>query len=492
MDGTASDEDRSMSPEPGAQGTPKAAVSRAERIALVAAAAALSAWALDSAGATVAVPEIQSSLGLTITASQWILNLPMLALAGLVTLGGWLGDRSGRVRMFRIGFGVFIASAAAALIAGLAASTGVLFAARFVEGVGAAIFIPASTALLIDTYPPEARGGANGRVFAISMAVTTVGPLLAGLLVQGVGWPWAFLPGMVLAVVGLVALGRIDVPLPDRTGAPRVDWVGAVLLFLTVATLIDGLMQAGADGLTAPSVVGAIVFGLLVAAAWVAWELRSKAPLLDPRVVANRAVLLAIIVVLMRFLPSVLGGAFLARYVQQVLDFSPTLTGVAMMPSTIATFLVAGVAGKMLDRAGIRPPIVIGMGALVLACGAYAIGYANEAYLALAVGLVLNGIGLAYSNNVQPYSISSVEPARRGAIAGILPLAGQFGNAMWLAVLTAALVALGGSGDAASVQITALPIIGWAAVVAMLVATGVALMLTRAPAPRASAAEAKA
>jgi MFS family permease len=460
---------------------PDAAV---RRLAMIAAAAALSAWALDSAGATVAVPVIQTSLGISITASQWVLNLPLLAVAGLVTLGGWTGDRRGRVPMFMLGLVVFGAGAVGAIVSGIVEAPTLLFIARFIEGVGAAVFIPASTALLIDVYPPDQRGGATGRTFAITMVVTTFGPVLAGILVQGVGWPWVFAPGLIAATVALVALARVRVPAAAR-GTGRVDVVGAVLLFFTVATLIDGFMQAGADGLTAPNVIGAVGFGLLLGLGWIVWELRAKSPLLDPRVVRNRAVLLAVIVSFMRFLPAVLGGAFLARYVQEVLAFSPTVTGLALMPSTIATFLVAGAAGKLLDRAGIRPPITVAMGCFVAACATFAIGYANQSYLVLAVGMVLGGLGLAFSNVAQPYSLSAVEPAKRGAIAGVLPLAGQLGNAVWLAVLTALLVALGGSADPAAGQVAALPTMAWAGAAAMLVTAVVVLGLAagRRPVP---------
>ncbi len=446
------------------------------RLAMIAAAAALSAWALDSAGATVAVPVIQTSLGISITASQWVLNLPLLAVAGLVTLGGWLGDRRGRVPMFALGLIVFAVGSVGAVASGILAAPTLLFLARFVEGIGAAIFIPASTAFLIDVYPPDQRGSATGRTFAITMVVTTFGPILAGALVQSIGWQWVFLPGVIAAAIAFVALLRVGRPATAAApGGARVDVVGAVLLFLAVATLIDGLMQAGVDGLTAPSVIGAVGFGLVLGAAWVVWELRSKAPLLDPRVVRSRPVLLALIVSLMRFLPAVLGGAFLARYVQEVLGFSPTVTGLALMPGTIATFLVAGAAGKLLDRVGIRPPMAAAMAAFVAACAVYAIGYGSESYLILAVGIVLGGVGLAFSNTNQPYAISAVEPERRGAIAGILPLAGQFGNALWLAVLTAALVALGGTDASGGGQVTALPTMAWASAGAMLV-TGVVVL----------------
>jgi MFS family permease len=449
-----------------------------QKVAMVAAAAALSAWALDTAGTTVALPTIQASLGISVTASQWVLNLGFLALAGLVSVGGFLGDRKGRIRIFTTGLVIFIAGSVGALASGLLGATTLLFVSRFVEGAGAALFIPASTALLIDVYPPDQRGAATGRVFAISMGITALGPIIAGILVGSIGWAWVYVPGMLAALVGLSRLRGLKLPariIP--VDAPGLDIVGAVLLFFAVATLIDGFMQAGVDGLTAPNVLAALGFGLLLGIGWVVWELRHPAPLLNPRVARNRAVALALVLVFMRFLPSTLGGPFLARYVQEVLGFAPSITGFAMLPATVAMVLVAGAAGKLLDRIGIRRPTFIAMAALTSSAALYAMGYAQQSYLLLGIGMALGGVGLAFSNTAQPHAISSVPAEERGAIAGLMPLAGQFGTALWLAVLTAALVALGGTADPVQAQLTALPQMGWATVAAMVVTWVIAMAL---------------
>ena len=201
--------------------------------------------------------------------------------------------------------------------------------------------------------------------------------------------------------------------------------------------------------------------------------------MLDPRVVRNVAVLLALVVSFMRFLPSTLGGVFMARYVQEVLGFSPTVAGVALIPGMVATFLLAGAAGKLFDRLGIRPPVVVAVAALAASAALYAVGYGQESYVILAVGLVVGGVGLAFSNVTTPNAVGSVEPERRGAIAALMPLAGQFATALWLAVITALLVSLGGTANPAQAQVDALPTIGWLATGALLVTLAVVLVLTR-------------
>ena len=252
-------------------------------------------------------------------------------------------------------------------------SSTLLFVARFIAGVGAALFVPAGTALLVDVFPPAQRGAATGKAFAITMGITALGPIIAGLLVQSAGWAWVFVPGMVTAVIALVQLRRLDLPKREvPADAPKLDIVGAVLLFLAVATLIDGFMQAGADGLTSPTVLGAIGSGLVIAVIWLVWEVRHPAPLVNPRVARNRAVALALVVIFIRFLPSTLGGVFLARYVQEVLGFAPGITGFALLPATLSMVVVSGAAGKLLDRMGIRRPVAIAMAALIASAALYA------------------------------------------------------------------------------------------------------------------------
>ena len=311
------------------------------------------------------------------------------------------------------------------------------------------------------------------------MGVTALGPIIAGLLVGSIGWAWVYLPGMLAA---LLALSRLrGIKLPARlvpADAPGLDVVGAVLLFLAVATLIDGFMQAGVDGLTAPNVLAALGFGLLLGVGWIAWELRHPAPLLNPRVARNRAVALALVLVFMRFLPATLGGPFLARYVQEVLGFSPSITGFAMLPATVAMVLVAGAAGKLLDRIGVRRPTFIAMAALTGSAALYAIGLRAAELPAPCASAWRSAVWVLRSPTPRSRTPSARCAAdERGAIAGLMPLAGQFGTALWLAVLTAALVALGGTADPVQAQLTALPQMGWATVVMMLVTWVVAMAL---------------
>ena len=185
---------------------PDAAV---KRMAVLAAAAGLSAWAIDMAATQVALPSMQTSLGISVTASQWILNITLIVLAGLVTVGGALGDRTGRLRIFRLGMLLIFAGAALTFAGGLLDGFGIVMAGRVIEGVGAACSLPASAAVLLDVFPRAERGAAQGRMMVIAMTVTAFAPTVIGVIIQTLSWPYAYLLTAAAAVITLSLLARL-------------------------------------------------------------------------------------------------------------------------------------------------------------------------------------------------------------------------------------------------------------------------------------------
>jgi MFS transporter, DHA2 family, methylenomycin A resistance protein len=163
--------------------------SKFERLALIAASMGMLGYSLDTAATQVGLPAIQASLQLTAVASQWVFNLPIMIIAALVGVGGWLGDRKGRLRFFLLGLIIFALATVGAIISGLINSTALLMASRALSGIGVAIFLPATSALVVEIYPLEQRGKALGTIFSITMLVTALGPKLAGFIVERFGWP---------------------------------------------------------------------------------------------------------------------------------------------------------------------------------------------------------------------------------------------------------------------------------------------------------------
>src|SRR5512136_1683147 len=438
-----------------------------KRLAVFTAAAGLSTWAIDSAATQVGLPSMQTALGISVTDSQWILNLTLMILAGMVTVGGALGDRVGRMRMFRLGILLVIAGAAITFAGGLINQFIVVLAGRALEGLGSAFFLPASTALLLDVFPQAERGGAQGRMMMISMAVTAFAPTVIGVVIQALTWPYAYLLTIASAAVTLFLAARVTY-MQAQPPAKPFDYASSVLVFLTVALLITGIMRGGIDGLTAPSVLLLLGAGLVTGVLLVVTSLRKQYPLIQFRVLQIRNVAIAVAVSFLRFLPSILMGAFVARYAQQVLGLSPTVTGLLMILPVLAQVFAAPIAGRMLDKGGPRQPVSLGVGLLAVGLVILAFGFPAQNIWLVLMGTIVGGAGFAFTNPVQMAALSQTPLEQRGMLAGIFPLAGQFGTALFVALLTAGLnILMGnylaanpGASDAAA-QASALGTLSW-------------------------------
>ena len=456
-----------------------------KRFAVFAAAAGLSTWAIDMAATQVGLPSQQAALGISVTASQWILNLTLMIVAGLVTMGGALGDRIGRVRIFRLGIIVIAAGAGITFLGGLMDQYPIILIGRGVEGVGAALFLPASMALLLDVFPMAERGGAQGQMMVISMAVTAFAPTVIGLIIQAVAWPFAYLLTLVSAGVTLLLLGQVKYEQKMAKPTP-FDYSGSVLIFLAVSLLTIGIMQAGTAGLTSPSVLITVGAGLVLGIVLVILSLRKQYPLIQFRVMQIPSVAIAVFVSLMRFLPSVLMGAFVARYVQQVLGLSPTVAGLLMILPVLAQVVAAPAAGRMLDKGGARTPVSLGIVLLVAGLVFLAFGFPAESLALILIGTIVGGAGFSFTNPVQMAALSETPLEQRGMLAGIFPLAGNFGTALWVALLTAGMgslmssyVANNAGATEAAAQASALGTLAWIGVAVTLVTLFVALKLRK-------------
>ncbi len=456
-----------------------------KRFAVLTAAAGLSTWAIDMAATQVGLPSMQTALGVSVTSSQWILNLTLMILAGVVTVGGALGDRLGRMRIFRLGIYGVIAGALITFGGGLVGSFPVVLVGRGLEGLAVGLFLPASTALLLDVFPLNERGGAQGKMMMISMAITAFAPTLIGVIIQVVAWPFAYL---LTALAGLVSVFlAAKVKYEQKIAQPRpFDVAGSVLLFLAVTLLTVGIMQAGESGLGSPSVLLLVGAGLLVGVLLVFTSLRKENPLIQFRLFQIGTVSIALFIVLMRFLPNVLMGAFVARFVQQALGLSPTVTGLLMILPVLMQVVVAPIGGKMLDQGGARKPVTLGVALLAGGLVLLAFGFQAQNLWLVFFATILGGAGFSFTNPVQMAALSATPLEQRGMLAGILPLAGNFGTALWVALLTAGMSSLmasyvaknPGAAEAAALS-NALSILAWVGLALTLVILVVALKLPK-------------
>jgi EmrB/QacA subfamily drug resistance transporter len=310
---------------------------------------------IDATVVNVALPALGRDLHAGFSGLQWTINSYTLTLAALILLGGSLGDRYGRRRVFVVGVVWF---ALASALCALAPNIGALIAARALQGIGGAMLTPGSLAMISASFVPDDRARAIGAWSGFGGIASAVGPFLGGYLVAGPGWRWIFLINLPLAAV-VVVIARRHVPESlDPDAAPRLDALGAVLGALGLGGVTYALIAAGA-GWSASVIISAVV-GVAALFGFVATEHRSAHPMLPPKIFANRQFTAANIVTFAVY--AALGGVFffLVVNLQVVAGFSPMLAGTALLPVTVIMLLLSARSGALAARIGPRLPMTLG------------------------------------------------------------------------------------------------------------------------------------
>ena len=312
---------------------------------------------MDGTVVNVALPAIQRSLDASGADAQWVIEAYALFLAALLLVGGALGDRFGRKRVFLVGAAVFtLASAGCAAAHGI----GQLVAARAVQGIGAALLVPGSLALLGANFPQAERGRAIGTWSAFSGITAAVGPVVGGFLVDRFSWHWAFLLNIPFGVL-LIAACAAKVP-ESRGDAAQgpVDLLGACTATIGLAGLVFALIEAPARGWGAAPVLAAGLAGLAGVAGFVAWEARARGPMLPLHLFRDRNFSGANLLTLLLY--AALGGAlyFVPLNLIQVQGWGATAAGAALLPFVAIMFALSRWAGALVDAVGARRPLVAG------------------------------------------------------------------------------------------------------------------------------------
>ncbi|WP_330265489.1 MFS transporter [Streptomyces griseorubiginosus] len=309
---------------------------------------------LDSTVVNVALPRIGRDLDADLAALQWTVNAYLLTLAGLILLGGSLGDRYGRRKVFVLGVVWF---AAASLLCGLAPNAGVLVAARALQGVGGALLTPGSLALIQASFHPDDRGRAVGLWSGFGGIGAAVGPFVGGWLVDGPGWRWVFLLNVPLALVcAPIALRHVPESGDGRTHT-RFDVLGAVLGALALALVTYALIEARSGSLV---VAVSAVAGVAAGVAFVSVEKRRPDPMMPLGIFASRQFTAVNLVTLCVY--AAFGGFFFlaALQLQVVVGWSALQAGTALLPTTALMLLFSARSGALADRIGPRVPLTVG------------------------------------------------------------------------------------------------------------------------------------
>jgi EmrB/QacA subfamily drug resistance transporter len=397
---------------------------------------------LDATAVNVALPSIGADLGSTMSGLQWTVTGYTLALAALILLGGALGDRYGRRRVFVIGVVWF---AAASLLCGLAASTGQLVAARVLQGVGGALLTPGSLAIIQSSFRPGDRSRAIGLWSALGGVAGLLGPTFGGVLVDAVSWRWVFGVNAPLAVLTLLAVRHVPES-RDPAAAGRFDVAGAALGALTLAGLTYALIAAGGAHAGTPTLVAGVL-GVAAGVAFVVRERRVPHPMLPPRIFADRQFTGANLATLAVY--AALGGGlfFLVLQLQTVLGYPATRAGAAMLPTTLALTLLSARAGALAQRIGPRVPMTVGP--LVAATGLVALLIGVRAghsyWTGVLPGLLLLGLGMSLVVAPLTATVLGAAPdALVGVASGVNNAVARAANLLAVAALP---VVVGLSGD---------------------------------------------
>jgi EmrB/QacA subfamily drug resistance transporter len=373
---------------------------------------------LDSTVVNVALPHIGEDLDTGVGGLQWVINGYLLAVSALILLGGSLGDRFGRKRIFQLGIIVF---AAGSVLCAVAPTAVMLVVARVIQGVGGALLTPGSLAILEASFRPSERMKAIGAWSGLSGVASAIGPFLGGWLVDAASWRWIFLINLPLAVVVVVVTARHVPESFDPHAAHHVDLPGAGLIAVALGGVSWGLIGAGSKGWSAPTVWGALVVGAASFVGFVVVERRSPQPMVPPSLFSSAQFRAANLVTAAVY--AGLGGVFflLVIQLQNVLGYSAIQAGAATLPITALMLTLSARSGALAARIG--PRLQMTVGPLLVAAGALLLTRvdAGATYLGAVLPAVLV-IGLGLATAVAPLTataMSSAEDRYAGVASGV-------------------------------------------------------------------------
>jgi len=452
-----------------------AAVPRRRGLGVVLAAVGIPTFmvTLDNLVVTNALPVIKSQLGASLSDLQWFVNAYTLAFAALLLTAAAIGDRLGRRRVFLAGIALFtLASAACAL----ASEPWMLIGARAIQGIGAAAVMPLSLTLLAGAVPEKLRSAAIGIWGGISGLGIAVGPVVGGAVVDGLNWQWIFWLNVPIGAIAVVLAARV---LTESRGAAKpLDLVGLVLATSGVLSVVWGVVHGADDGWTSAGVLGSLVAGGVLLAAFLGWERRTPAPMLPLRLFSVRS-FSVVNVVAFTFAVGVFGAVFLlAQFFQVVQGYTPFQSGVRTLPWTAAPLVVAPIAGLIVDRVGPRTLIVAGQALLAVGLGWIAlITTATTQYGDMVAPFVLAGIGMGLTFAPSASVVmAGASDADRGVASGTNNTIREVGVAMGVAVL-ASVFASSGSYESPTQYAAGLVPAVWTGAAIVAAGTLVALLL---------------
>jgi len=420
--------------------------------------------ALDTLVVSTALSTIRVDLGASVEQLEWTVNAYNLSFAVLLITAAALGDRYGRRNLYAAGLGLFTAASAACA---LAPDVGWLIVARAVQGAGAALLLPLGLALLSAAFPPERRGTAIGIFSAITGLSVASGPLVGGAVVEGIAWEWIF---WLNVPIGLLAIPLVLTRMEESVGPDTaLDIRGLALVTGGSLGIVWGLLRGNAAGWASLEVVATLAVGVLLVAAFVAWELRAREPMLPMRLFRSRAFSAGNAAIFFTF-ASLFGAVFFyAQLLQTGLGHGPLGAGLRLLPWTATFITVAPIAGALADRIGERPLMVGGLSLNAAGMAWLAlIAEPGLAYSSMLAPFIVAGVGVSMAIPAAQNSVvSSVAMDAIGKAAGTNSMMRELGGVFGIAVAVAVFAGAGSYASAAEFTDGFGPAIGVAAVLAL-------------------------
>ncbi|MDZ5620072.1 MFS transporter [Nocardioides sp. HM23] len=412
-------------------------------------AASLLVITIDNTILNVALPSLRADLDVDSSQAQWIVDSYLLVFAGLLLVGGTLGDRFGRRRALILGLLVF---GGGSVLAAFAGSANELIAARALMGVGAAGIMPATLSILMNIFPEEERPKAIAAWAGVSGLGVALGPIAGGLLLEEFSWASVFLVNIPI-VIGAIFFAKVLVPESSDPETPRVDVVGAVLSIVGLTAIVWGLIEASEQGWTDPTILGAFAMGGSVLAVFLAWEKRVRQPMIDITIFRNLRFSASSLSIMLVFF-GLLGTVFmLTTYLQTVLGYTPLEAGLRMIPVAVGLVVGSRAAITVAEKLGTK--VAVAGGLLIVACGMQILSQADmdSGYGLVATALVIMGFGMAVGMGPATEAIMSSLPKEKAGVGSAMnDVLRELGGTLGVAVLGSILASKYGSSIDGSVS----------------------------------------
>jgi EmrB/QacA subfamily drug resistance transporter len=399
---------------------------------------------LDNTVVNVALPSIQRDLHAQISALEWVVNGYTLTFAVLIATGGRLGDIFGRRLMFLAGVIIFAITSATA---GLAQDPAMLIGSRAIQGVGAALMMPATLSIITHAFPAAERGKAIGTWAGVSALALSIGPVVGGFFTEYVSWRAIFFINLPVAVGAVIATIFAVRESRDDTVDRRVDYPGVGVLTASLTAIVLALIEGNSWGWGSTEIVSLLVGGAIGLAAFVAIELRVAAPMVEFSLFRTRQFIGSNLVAFIITFAMMGTFFFMAIYMQDILGYGALQAGVRFLPTTMVIAVIAPISGRLADRLGPATPMSAGLAILGVAMFMFAGIDTATTYSGLLIPFILMGIGIALvMSPMSTAAMNAVSVQKSGVASGVLQMSRMIGASVGIAATGAIFQSQLGSG----------------------------------------------